>query len=384
MPSVPTTPRPSRRNWATCCCRCSSTPGSPRRRGNSRCTTWPRRWSPSWSTAARICSPRSSTRTRASRRRSPRRNVPGRSVNRRRRPAGPAWTASPWPSPRWRSRRRWSRAAAPRAGPPIGCRGSCGWSTSAAGTAPRSGCARRCWPSPRGSGPPRTPPRPSAVRAPRCPPRTGDVCCPFVHRTPTRHRPERNASPDFDILWSNSETDGGAATGRGASPVPIDRVAEYPRPDHILFHFSDTHLIAGDGELYGAVDADERLRELIAHAEASRIKPTAIVFTGDLVDRGEPDAYDKLRALVEPFARRVGAPVIWVMGNHDDRRTMRRRLLDQQPTGLPFDEVHTVDGLRVIALDTTVPGHHHGEVTDEQLDWLRDEIGRASCRARGW
>jgi len=156
--------------------------------------------------------------------------------------------------------------------------------------------------------------------------------------------------------------------------VPIDRVAEYPRPDHILFHFSDTHLIAGDGELYGAVDADERLRELIAHAEASRIKPTAIVFTGDLVDRGEPDAYDKLRALVEPFARRVGAPVIWVMGNHDDRRTMRRRLLDQQPTGLPFDEVHTVDGLRVIALDTTVPGHHHGEVTDEQLDWLRDVL----------
>jgi len=142
----------------------------------------------------------------------------------------------------------------------------------------------------------------------------------------------------------------------------------------VLFHFSDTHLIAGDGDLYGAVDADARLRSLLAHAEASRIRPTAIVFTGDLVDQGEPAAYDKLRALVEPFADRVGAPVVWVMGNHDDRRTLRGRLLGEQPTAAPVDRVHMVDGLRIVALDTTVPGHHHGEISDAQLDWLRDEL----------
>ena len=47
--------------------------------------------------------------------------------------------------------------------------------------------------------------------------------------------------------------------------------------------------------------------------------PDGIVFTGDLADLGEGDAYAELRALVEPFAARLGTRVFWVMGNHDDR-----------------------------------------------------------------
>ncbi|MGY2062284.1 metallophosphoesterase, partial [Nocardia gipuzkoensis] len=154
----------------------------------------------------------------------------------------------------------------------------------------------------------------------------------------------------------------------------ISRVAEYPRPDHVLFHFSDTHLIAGDDELYGAVDAEHRLRQLLAQAEASRITPTAIVFTGDLTDHGEPDAYGKLRALVEPFAQRLGAPVVWVTGNHDSRAALREHLLDEEGSAEPFDRVHIFDGLRVVVLDTTVPGHHYGEISEAQLAWLRSVL----------
>lgn len=155
--------------------------------------------------------------------------------------------------------------------------------------------------------------------------------------------------------------------------MPSSRVAEYPRPDHILFHFSDTHLV-GDGALYGAVDAVERLRGLLAQAEASRITPAAIVFTGDLTDQGESDAYDRLRALVEPLAEQLGAHVVWVPGNHDDRATLRTRLLDEPGSAEPLDRVHVVDGLRIVVLDTTVPGEHYGEVTDTQLAWLRSVL----------
>ncbi|MFQ6392245.1 phosphodiesterase [Nocardia sp. KC 131] len=157
-------------------------------------------------------------------------------------------------------------------------------------------------------------------------------------------------------------------------PVPISRVAEHPRPNHVLFHISDTHLIAGDGELYGAVDAEQRLRQVLEQATASNIRPTAIVFTGDLADKGEPAAYDKLRALVEPFARRLRAPIVWVTGNHDDRAVLRRRLLGEHGSTAPLDRVHMIDGLRIIALDTSVPGHHYGEITDDQLAWLRSVL----------
>jgi 3',5'-cyclic AMP phosphodiesterase CpdA len=153
------------------------------------------------------------------------------------------------------------------------------------------------------------------------------------------------------------------------------RRAEYPRPSHFLLHISDTHLLGGGRRLYDRVDADAHLRELVERVEASGGRPDAIVFTGDLADRGEVEAYETLRGIVEPAAARLGAQVIWVMGNHDDRDAFRRELLGDAIGGQrPVDRVYDVGGLRVITLDTTVPGHHHGELTGEQLDWLAEEL----------
>ncbi|WP_382303601.1 phosphodiesterase [Herbiconiux sp. UC225_62] len=153
-----------------------------------------------------------------------------------------------------------------------------------------------------------------------------------------------------------------------------NRTAEYPRPNHFLLHLSDTHLLAGGGKLYGTVDSEAHLREVFAELEASGGRPEAIVFTGDLADKGEPDAYERLRAIVEPAAARLGAQVIWVMGNHDDRAAFREELFGEMPSDRAVDRVYDVNGLRVITLDSTVPGHHHGQVTDAQLDWLAEEL----------
>lgn len=152
------------------------------------------------------------------------------------------------------------------------------------------------------------------------------------------------------------------------------RAAEHPRPDYVLLHVSDTHLIGGEDPLYGAVDADGRLCELLDQLKSSEMRPDAIVFTGDLADAGEADAYRKLRSLVEPFAAELGAELIWVMGNHDNRAAMRRFLLDEAPSMAPLDRVCTIDGLRIITLDTSVPGHHYGEITRSQLEWLAAEL----------
>lgn len=146
--------------------------------------------------------------------------------------------------------------------------------------------------------------------------------------------------------------------------------AEYPTAERVLLHISDTHLRAHGSRLFDLVDGADRLARALAAIEGSGIRPDAVVFTGDLADLGETDAYAALRALVEPFAARIGARVFWVMGNHDDRDGFRRLLLDEPGGTAPVDSVAELDGLRVVTLDSTVPGHHHGELTDEQLDWL--------------
>ena len=114
---------------------------------------------------------------------------------------------------------------------------------------------------------------------------------------------------------------------------------------------------------------------MLALERLSRLDPVpqALVFTGDLADKAEPEAYARLRELVEPAAAAMGAQVVWVMGNHDERAPYARGLFDSDDDG-PQDRVYDLGGLRIVALDTSVPEYHHGDLTDGQLDWLRDVL----------
>lgn len=154
------------------------------------------------------------------------------------------------------------------------------------------------------------------------------------------------------------------------------RYSEYPRAERVLLHLSDTHLRAGGAPLYDRVDSEAHLAQAIAAIVASGVRPDGLIFTGDLADFGEGDAYARVRALVEPVAERLGAPVIWVMGNHDDRATFRSHLLpsDHGDPTAPVDRVDEVNGLRIVTLDTSVPGQHHGEVSAGQREWLTDVL----------
>ena len=150
--------------------------------------------------------------------------------------------------------------------------------------------------------------------------------------------------------------------------------AEHPRPRHFLLHLSDPHLLGGPEPLYGTVDSEARLIQLFDEVKASGARPEAVIFTGDLADKGDAQAYVKLRAIVEPACKELGAQVIWAMGNHDDRANFRKGLLDQPGTDEPVDHSYFINGLRVITLDTTVPGIHHGELSGAQLDWLARQL----------
>ena len=151
-------------------------------------------------------------------------------------------------------------------------------------------------------------------------------------------------------------------------------LGQYPAPRHVIAHISDTHFLGEGRALYGEVDTDANLTQALEQLERSGVRPEAIVFTGDLADLGEPDAYNRLRAIVEPAAARLGAQIVWVMGNHDERPEYSSLLFDIEATDAPQDRVYDIDGLRIVSFDTTVPGYHHGAVTDDQLDWLADVL----------
>jgi len=150
----------------------------------------------------------------------------------------------------------------------------------------------------------------------------------------------------------------------------VEPLGQYPDPTHVVAHLSDPHLLAGSLQ-YDAIDTVARLEAALERLARVPTPPQALVFTGDLADTGEPAAYRRLREVVEPAAAAFGAEVVWVMGNHDDRASYSRELFGAESEA-PQDRVHDVAGLRIVALDTSVPGWHHGELSDEQLDWLAD------------
>ena len=148
----------------------------------------------------------------------------------------------------------------------------------------------------------------------------------------------------------------------------------HPPAQRVIVHLSDTHLLADRASLGGRIDVAANLEAALAAVERIGIRPDAIVFTGDLADVGDAAAYRALRAAVEPVAERVGAPIVWVAGNHDERPAMRRELLDVAPTEEPITGVWDLGGLRLVALDSTVPGWHHGDLDAAQRAWLRDVL----------
>ncbi|GAA1753784.1 phosphodiesterase [Agromyces humatus] len=149
------------------------------------------------------------------------------------------------------------------------------------------------------------------------------------------------------------------------------QLGRYPAAKQVIAHVSDTHLLDGGAPLGGVADTVSALAQTARQLERFGTALDAIVVTGDVADLGEADAYARVRAVLEPLAASAEAHLVWVMGNHDERGPFRRDLLDA-PAADPGPVHHTVvvDGLRIIALDTTVPGYHHGELDDVAIAWL--------------
>ena len=146
---------------------------------------------------------------------------------------------------------------------------------------------------------------------------------------------------------------------------------ESPRPTAVLVQLSDPHLgsrLARDG-----ATADEALAAAVAAVNGLDIAVDLVVVTGDLTDHGRPAEYE---ALVAGLGR-LRAPYALLPGNHDDRAALRTVLPPAQSCATGLDSlacVATAGELRVIVLDSLVPGAERGHLGAEQCAWLDAQL----------
>lgn len=149
----------------------------------------------------------------------------------------------------------------------------------------------------------------------------------------------------------------------------------------MLVQLSDPHIVAPGRLLLDRIDTPALLARSVAEVCAFRPAPTAVIVTGDLVDRGTLDEYRHLRELLAPLP----CPVWLMPGNHDDAATLRAAFPDhpelhaEAGPGLePFVLwAREAAGLRVVALDSVVPRAPHGRLCAARLAWLADTLAAA-------
>lgn len=139
----------------------------------------------------------------------------------------------------------------------------------------------------------------------------------------------------------------------------------------LVAQITDLHINA-DGRPFGPVDTARLVGEAVAALNAHWPRPDLVVVTGDLVNKGTPAEYRFARALLEPLE----IPWHVIPGNHDGREAMREAFADRTPfaPGNPFLQYAIEGPLRILALDTLVPGKDEGALCPRRLDWLREAL----------
>jgi len=125
------------------------------------------------------------------------------------------------------------------------------------------------------------------------------------------------------------------------------------------------------------VDTNAMLERALKHVAALDPVPDAVIMSGDLTDMGLAEEYAILADLIR---RHLKMPAYLIPGNHDRRETMRQGLSGLR--GIADDPnfiQYTVDDfpLRLVMLDSVVPGAGHGELCAARLSFLERALAAA-------
>lgn len=135
----------------------------------------------------------------------------------------------------------------------------------------------------------------------------------------------------------------------------------------LIAQISDLHVAPDDSFMRRFVDANALLERAVEYLNTMTPRPDVVIATGDLTDHGTADEYAMLRDLLGA----LDVPLFLVPGNHDDPEVLREVFgTPSYVTGPTFDYANDDFPVRLVAIDSTAPGRHDGELDAAQLGAL--------------
>lgn len=147
----------------------------------------------------------------------------------------------------------------------------------------------------------------------------------------------------------------------------------------LIAQISDMHINERGAAGITGADAIGNLQTCVARLNTLDPPPDLVLATGDLVKDGAPGEYAVLREILDPLR----APLYVIPGNHDIREALSEAFEDAAylPSGGALMN-YTIEDypVRLLALDTVVPGALHGLLDAERLAWLEARLSEAPER----
>jgi 3',5'-cyclic-AMP phosphodiesterase len=140
----------------------------------------------------------------------------------------------------------------------------------------------------------------------------------------------------------------------------------------LIAQISDLHFLPKGTLAFGRVDVAGCLERAIDHLNVLHPRPDGVLITGDLTNDGDAAVWAELMATLG----RLDAPIYPLPGNHDDRELMRAAFarLELLPADGPLCFAVDLGPLRLIGLDSLIPGDPAGRLGPEQLAWLDSQL----------
>lgn len=148
----------------------------------------------------------------------------------------------------------------------------------------------------------------------------------------------------------------------------------------LIAHLSDWHIRPLGLPANRVVETNAMAARVLRSLAVAEPAVDAVVITGDLTECGRVEEYAEVRRLLAGWVR---APVYMVPGNHDRRDNFRAALADWPGVSTDPGFVQyaaDIGPIRLIMLDSVVPGAGYGALCAGRLDFLEralaDAVGR--------
>lgn len=141
----------------------------------------------------------------------------------------------------------------------------------------------------------------------------------------------------------------------------------------LIAQISDTHITAAGEKAYGIALTAENLRICVEHINQLHPRPDLAIITGDITYQGLVAEARHALSLLD----KLTMPYFIVPGNHDDRSVLQGVFGEQTQQHLYKDSFNYVIpgyAMRLIGLDSTIPGEPGGEICDRKIKWLDERL----------